>query len=142
MTMTSFSIKWNAPETSGSSDLLDYIIEIREENTDVWKKVATTEKHITTCPISNMKYDQKYFVRVSARNKDGAISDPLNYEDVVTVGQRIRKWTGCCSLVLHLTNLFSYEYTRGRSRHKIIGRGVTVLKGVTVRKLLSLYNTS
>lgn len=100
MTGVSFTLKWVASEHKGGTKILEYIVEIQEENTKSWRKIGGTRGEILEMPITNLKNQVGYFFRITARNAVG-ISDPFLPTEKIVAGQRISKFTNHIKYELH-----------------------------------------
>lgn len=80
-TQDSISMSWNPPEDDGGGDITDYLIEMSEFGSDVWKPV------LGYCPkcaftVRGLTDGKRYVFRVRAENIYG-VSDPLEGKPVV-----------------------------------------------------------
>lgn len=106
MTATSFSLKWLQSEHNGGSRIIEYIVEIQEENTKKWTKVGGTRDELTELAIPNLKTKTGYYFRITARNAVGK-SDPFCPDEKIVAGQRISKYKLCnVYYIKHYTEMF------------------------------------
>ena len=64
-------VKWNPPEDSGGTSILNYLIEMREMTHTRWRQVAVVDASTTRYTLKNLLDGQDYMVRVKARNREG-----------------------------------------------------------------------
>ena len=79
ITGDSMQLNWVAPESDGGAEITNYNIEYRVQGEMKWKKFETKDLvPDTTCPITGLKEDTYYELRVAAENKagQGPWSDP------------------------------------------------------------------
>ena len=67
----SASVHWSHPEYNGGTPITNYIIEQREASRMNWRRVGLIAPTENSFEIHNLLEGQEYFVRVSARNKEG-----------------------------------------------------------------------
>lgn len=70
-TKTSASLKWTPPEDDGGSEIINYVVEYRNEGAFKWKR--STEETIpnTTYLVRGLEENTEYEFRVAAENKAG-----------------------------------------------------------------------
>uniref|UniRef100_A0A0N5B5S6 Ig-like domain-containing protein n=1 Tax=Strongyloides papillosus TaxID=174720 RepID=A0A0N5B5S6_STREA len=67
----SIIISWSLPENSDESTILGYVIEIKEADRRVFKKVGQTSGNDLEYIIENLDINTEYLIRVAAKNKYG-----------------------------------------------------------------------
>jgi uncharacterized protein (DUF3820 family) len=65
------TLSWGAPETLGSPNLRDYVIQVSEDGT-TWKTIEDGYSTTTNLPISNLKNGTDYWFRVRGENGGAA----------------------------------------------------------------------
>lgn len=90
MSDTSFTLTWKPSDKDGGSRIIEYIVEIRENNKKVWKMLSITSFDTTTVFVQKLIKDQGYHFRITARNKIGT-SDALITDDKIIAGRQISK---------------------------------------------------
>lgn len=79
---TSVICTWEPPEDDGGSEILNYILEKKDNKKDDigWITITSTLKGCS-CPVSKLIEGKEYIFRVTAENKFGcgpsSISEPL-----------------------------------------------------------------
>lgn len=91
MEQTLFTLAWHPSEYDGGSEIIEYIVEIKETTETVWKTVGTTNKETTYLLIEHLIKDHSYEFRISARNEKGS-STYLFTEEEVVMGREISKF--------------------------------------------------
>lgn len=91
MEETLFTLAWHPSEYDGGSEIIEYIVEIKETKETVWKTVGTTNKETTYLLIEHLIKDHSYEFRISARNEKGS-STYLFTEEEVIMGREISKF--------------------------------------------------
>ncbi|KAF5301261.1 hypothetical protein FQR65_LT00961 [Abscondita terminalis] len=88
MSATSFTINWQASSSDGGSSIIEYIVEMKEANRRVFKKLGGTKGAVTSFSVNYLEKDQGYNFKITARNSVG-LSEPFLPEDTITAGSRI-----------------------------------------------------
>uniref|UniRef100_A0A1Y1MXQ4 Fibronectin type-III domain-containing protein n=1 Tax=Photinus pyralis TaxID=7054 RepID=A0A1Y1MXQ4_PHOPY len=88
MSATSFTISWQASASDGGSSIIEYIVEMKESNRRVFKKLGATKGAVTNFAVNYLEKDQGYNFKITARNAVG-LSEPFLPEDTITAGARI-----------------------------------------------------
>ena len=88
MTATSFTISWQPSSSDGGSSIIEYIVEIKEANRRVYKKLGATRGAVTNFAVNYLEKDQGYNFKIIARNAIG-LSEPFLPDDTITAGARI-----------------------------------------------------
>jgi len=101
MSDTSFTLAWTPPESDGGSNIIEYIIEIKESIKTVWKVIGNTNGDLTNLLVTDIKKNNTYDFRIVARNEAG-ISDALITEESIIAGKRISKF---------IVNIFMFYIT-------------------------------
>lgn len=92
MSATSFTLKWLPSESDGGSQILEYIVEMKDASSKKeFKKLGSTKGDITDIPVNYLEKDHGYKFRITARNSIG-ISDPYLPEETIIAGSRISKY--------------------------------------------------
>lgn len=97
MESTLFTIAWHPSEYDGGSEIIEYIVEIKETTETTWKTVGTTNKETTYLLIEHLIKDHSYEFRISARNEKGS-STYLFTEEAVVMGREISKFFFCFNI--------------------------------------------
>uniref|UniRef100_T1JH06 Titin n=1 Tax=Strigamia maritima TaxID=126957 RepID=T1JH06_STRMM len=84
---TSFTLRWNPPDSNGGSPLVEYLVERREIGKKAWQRVGTTDVHTLNIEVTGLKKDTAYHFRVSATNKVGT-GPPLAPEEPIIAGKK------------------------------------------------------
>lgn len=79
---------WKPSEKDGGSKIIEYIVEIKENNKKVWKTLGSTNGETTHISVQSLTQSQGYHFRITAKNKMGA-SEPLQTEDKIIAGKQI-----------------------------------------------------
>lgn len=82
-TQDSLILYWNPPENDGNSAILEYVVEMREENRTIWKKVGTADGETQSIKIEDLVNEKNYQFRVLCRNRFG-VSEPYCSEELIT----------------------------------------------------------
>ncbi|KAK3921146.1 Titin, partial [Frankliniella fusca] len=92
MAESSFTLKWQPPESDGGSPLLEYLLERREVGKKAWQKVGTTSGDVTFIDVPGLKANTPYNFRVTASN---IVGNGPSYapEEPITVGKMISQQT-------------------------------------------------
>ena len=77
----SITLRWEAPEDNGGSDITGYIVEKREFNRRSWQEVATVKDLEFT--VGKLLEGNQYYFRVIARNDIGN-SEPVEMLEPIT----------------------------------------------------------
>ena len=72
-------MSWNAPDYDGSAALSSYIIESRDEMSNIWQRVARVKPQYQSYTANALNEDIAYYFRVFAENIEG-LSEPLVLE--------------------------------------------------------------
>lgn len=91
MSDTSLTLAWQPPERDGGSKILEYIVEIKETETETWKQYGVTAGDCTHIFVEKLTKDSSYEFRISARNSVGT-GAPLVTEDKIIAGRKISKY--------------------------------------------------
>lgn len=83
----SFVLYWNPPEDDGKMPILDYTVEIREDNKKSWRKAGTVPGDTLSMLVEDLTDEMAYHVRITCRNRIGT-SEPLCSEEPVVVKSR------------------------------------------------------
>lgn len=84
----SVTISWSPPEKNGGSVILDYSVEIQDEE-KTWKHTATVTK--ACAKLENLIRNVTYKFRICARNEIG-VSLPYIPEQSITIGKTLCKY--------------------------------------------------
>lgn len=88
MTATSFTLKWLPSESDGGSNILEYIVEMKEADKKTFKQIGASKGKLTELPISDLKTDVAYNFKITARNEYG-LSEPFIPDEKIVAGQRL-----------------------------------------------------
>ncbi|CAG9840238.1 unnamed protein product, partial [Diabrotica balteata] len=89
MSDTSFTIQWQPSESDGGSEIIEYIVDMKEAKTKkVFKKVGATKGNITNLAINYLEKGHGYNYRITARNAIG-VSDPYLPSETIVAGSRM-----------------------------------------------------
>ena len=75
ITRTSAKITWEAPESTGGTDLTAYTVEIQEGD-GAYRLARTVESSLTTVTIETLKAGKTYNIRVYSENIVGRCDNP------------------------------------------------------------------
>ena len=82
VTSNSCDVRWQPPEEDGGCAITSYVLELRETTRSMWRRLAVVDATTTSYRISQLDENEEYFVRVSARNREGdsfpAISEVIS----------------------------------------------------------------
>lgn len=81
-------ITWYPSEKNGGSPILDYSVDIKQENKK-WKHITTVTE--TTAKIQKLTTNNTYQFRICARNEVGT-SLPYISDEKVTIGKTLCKY--------------------------------------------------
>lgn len=71
-TKHSISLAWTKPTYDGGADIIGYVLEMQEKDTDQWYRVHTNATiRNTEFTVPDLKMGQKYSFRVAAVNVKG-----------------------------------------------------------------------
>lgn len=90
MTDTAFTLSWKPSQSDGGSEIIEYIIEIKESRTTDWKVFGASAGNVTNLEITNLTKDITYDFRICARNEAGT-SLYLVSEGEIVIGQKQSK---------------------------------------------------
>lgn len=93
MTDTTLTLSWLAPEKDGGSPIIEYVVEVRETNTESWIRYGCSQ--VTNIHIERLVKETSYEFRICARN-DAGIGQALITEDTIVAGRKISE----CPIVL------------------------------------------
>lgn len=77
----SITLKWEAPEDNGGSDITGYLIEKREFNRRSWQEVEKVKNLEYT--VTKLLEGNQYYFRVFAQNEIG-MSEPIEFKEPIT----------------------------------------------------------
>lgn len=83
-TMSSITIAWSPPKSDGGSQIIDYVIAIKENQRTTWLEAAQVDADKTSCAITDLVSGSEYHVRIMARNAVGK-SEPLQTDRPILV---------------------------------------------------------
>ena len=83
-TKESFILYWNPPDSDGNCPILEYLIEIKEENSRVWQKIGSVDGETLSMKIEDLINEKAYNLKIICRNKIG-YSDPYCPDKLITV---------------------------------------------------------
>lgn len=86
MTDTALTLAWMAPEKDGGSPIIEYVVEMRQINSETWIESGTST--VTHIHIEKLTTEMSYEFRICARNEAG-VGQALITEDTIVAGQRI-----------------------------------------------------
>uniref|UniRef100_A0A4W3IP84 Fibronectin type-III domain-containing protein n=1 Tax=Callorhinchus milii TaxID=7868 RepID=A0A4W3IP84_CALMI len=93
-TRHSISLAWTRPMYDGGSDIIGYVLEMKEEGTEQWYRAHTTSSlRNTEHTIASLVTGKKYFFRVASVNINGISEFSESSAEIETV-ERIGKWHG------------------------------------------------
>lgn len=90
MTATSFTIKWQASSSDGGSPIIEYIVEMKESNRRVYRKLGSTKGAVTNFAVNYLETGQGYNFKITAKNSIG-LSEPFIPDDTIIAGSRLSK---------------------------------------------------
>ena len=90
MEKDSVTLRWKKPKYDGGSQIINYIVEKREEFKDDWSKVKQLDKYILTHEVKGLVPDKKYGFRVSAKNSIG-VGEPAELQESVVPSRPVGK---------------------------------------------------
>lgn len=71
-TKHSISLAWTKPTYDGGTDIIGYVLEMQEKDTDQWYRLHTNATiRNTEFTVTDLKISQKYSFRVAAVNVKG-----------------------------------------------------------------------
>jgi len=76
------TVKWNAPEDNGGTDITGYVLEKMDLDTGRWIPAGETSPNEKVFTFSGLTPKKKYKFRVKAVNKEGE-SEPLEVEEAI-----------------------------------------------------------
>ncbi|XP_014667690.1 PREDICTED: titin-like [Priapulus caudatus] len=74
------TLEWGAPDDAGGADIIDYVVEVMEEDEEIWRKVTKTKTTHTV--VEKLKEGNKYKFRVHSENDAGA-SEAVETDEAV-----------------------------------------------------------
>lgn len=86
MTDTTLTLSWLVPEKDGGSPIIEYVVEVRETNSDSWIQYGTTT--MTNIFVEKLTRETSYEFRICARN-DAGVGPALITEDMIIAGRKI-----------------------------------------------------
>lgn len=89
MTEASMTISWYPPENNGGTEIIEYVVEIKQLNKKTWKSVGSSKT--TSLFIDNLKKGTSYVFKIIACNEVGQ-SSPYIVDDHITVGVTLCKF--------------------------------------------------
>lgn len=90
MTATSFTVNWQPSASDGGSAITEYIVEMKEANRRVYKKLGSTRGAVTNYAVNYLEKDQGYNFKITAKNSVG-LSEPFIPDDTIVAGARLSK---------------------------------------------------
>ena len=76
----SITLRWEAPEDNGGSEITGYVIEKREFNRRSWQEVTKVKD--LECTIGKLLEGNQYYFRVFAQNEIG-MSEPIELKEPI-----------------------------------------------------------
>ena len=76
-------LRWEAPESTGGSDITGYTIEKHDTSKTTWSTAGTVDGGTHTFKVPRLFEGSSYLFRVSAENKIG-VSEPVELTQKVT----------------------------------------------------------
>ena len=76
-------VSWSPPNHEGSSPITKYTVEVKQEEGQAWKKMASLNAYLFMVDLHGLKPGNYYRVRVTAENKHGVCEKPLEFYDSV-----------------------------------------------------------
>lgn len=77
--------------------IIEYIVEIRETNTETWTQYSTSK--VTNIFVEKLIKERSYEFRICARN-DAGVGPALITEDSIVAGRKISKCPGMIARIL------------------------------------------
>jgi len=77
----SITLRWEAPEDNGGSEITGYVIKKREFNRRSWQEVTKVKD--LECTIGKLLEGNQYYFRVFAQNEIG-MSEPIELKEPIT----------------------------------------------------------
>lgn len=90
MSDTSFTLCWQPSLSNGGSEIIEYIVEIRESKQKDFKKLGSTKGN-TDISVNYLEKGHQYFFRIVARNAVG-LSEPYVPDEPIVAGARLSKF--------------------------------------------------
>lgn len=87
MSDTSFTLCWQPSLSNGGSEIIEYIVEIRESKQKDFKKLGSTKGN-TDISVNYLEKGHQYFFRIVARNAVG-LSEPYVPDEPIVAGARL-----------------------------------------------------
>lgn len=110
MTSSSFTLVWKSSASDGGSEIIEYIVEIKETHKTNWTISGKTKGPVTNLVIDKLTKDVAYDFRICARNEAG-VSLPLISEGEIVIGQTTSKFNKKFYINFYLfinTNAFAF----------------------------------
>lgn len=82
VTRNSVMLSWQPPKDDGGTDILQYIVERRDQGRSMWMKVDNVPATETSFCVKDLQEEKEYYFRVSAKNEVG-ISEPVELDKSV-----------------------------------------------------------
>lgn len=105
MSETAFTLSWEPSQSDGGSEIIEYIVEIKETKKTNWTVFGSSAGNVTNLVITNLIKDVAYDFRICARNEAGT-SLYLTSEGEIVIGQKTSKFF--IKLMLYI--IYAYYY--------------------------------
>lgn len=90
MSETAFTLSWEPSQSDGGSEIIEYIVELKETKQTNWTVFGSSAGKVTNLVITKLLKDVSYDFRICARNEAGN-SLYLVSEGEIVIGQKTSK---------------------------------------------------
>lgn len=91
MSATSFTLNWQPSLSDGGSPIIEYVVEMKEDNQTEYKKFGATKGAVTYISINYLLKDHGYNFKIYAKNSIG-LSEPYVPTETIIAGSRLSKY--------------------------------------------------
>lgn len=106
MSETSFTLSWEPSQSDGGSEIIEYIVELKETKKTNWTVFGSSAGNVTNLVITKLLKDVSYDFRICARNEAGN-SLYLVSEGEIVIGQKTSKFPYILKII-YTYNAFAF----------------------------------